>query len=66
MNQGECAFDWGVRYERLGKRRDKIRETQVEKTGKKVILVEGTDDANAYGILLGGYPLNASLKEVST
>jgi len=34
------------------KRRDEIRETQVEETEKKVILVEGTDDANAYGILL--------------
>ena len=34
------------------KRRDEIRETQVEKPGKKVILVEGTDDVNAYGILL--------------
>ena len=34
------------------KRRDEIRETQVGQTGKKVILVEGTDDENAYGILL--------------
>lgn len=34
------------------KRRDEIKETQVEETGKRVILVEGTDDVSIYGILM--------------
>ncbi|NQU04036.1 MAG: DUF4435 domain-containing protein [Syntrophaceae bacterium] len=34
------------------RRRDEIRETQVEETGKRVILVEGTDDVSVYGILM--------------
>jgi len=34
------------------RRRDEIRETQVEETGKRVILVEGTDDVGVYGILM--------------
>jgi hypothetical protein len=34
------------------KRRDEIRDEKVGQTGKRVLLVEGPDDVDVYGILL--------------